>query len=179
MKTRALISAGVCLVMLLAVTAWAEEHVGKVKLLSEPELEKLVPASVLLDGENAPVQKRNTVGAWMENGKLLVVALVDTSGFSHDYQQKYAGVLLAQGQVKVGDSEVGPGFYGLGRKKTGEGEMQAQTFVLYDMGGNLVAEIPAMEHEGLRPATPIQLKTDEMSPVRLYLGLYFVTVAAG
>lgn len=179
MKKRIFVPASVCLVLLLASVAWASEHGGKVKMLSGPELDKLVPASVLLDGENAPVQKRNTVAARMKDGKLLVVALVDTSGFSHDYQQKYVGVVIAQGSVKFGDADVGPGFYGLGRKKSGDAEMESQTFVLYDMGGNQVAEIPAMEHEGLRPATPIQLKANEMGPMRLYLGLYFVTVAAG
>ena len=169
----------VCLALALGGGLWAGQHTGKVKTISGKELEKYIPASVLLDGENAPVQKRNTVGARMEDGKLLLVALIDTSGFSSDYQQKYVGVVVAQGKLRIGESKLKPGFYGLGRKKATEGDMEAETFLLYDMGGNLVAETPAMKHEGMRPATPIQLKTDQRGEAQLYLGLYFVKLSAG
>lgn len=179
MMVRTFCSIVVCLALALAGSLRAGERMGEVKAISGEELEKYIPTTVLLDGENAPVQRRNTVGARMEDGKLLLVALIDTSGFSSDYQQKYVGVVVAQGKLKIGESKIKPGFYGLGRKKVMEGDMEAQTFLLYDMGGNLVAEVPAMKHEGMRPATPIQLQTDEMGEARLYLGLYFVKLSAG
>jgi hypothetical protein len=86
---------------------------------------------------------------------------------------------LRRERTKIGDAKINPGFYGLGRKKAAEEGMESQTFVLYDMGGNMVAALPALKHEGLRPATPIQLKTDEMGESRLYLGLYFVKLGNG
>lgn len=114
----------VCLALALGGGLWAGEHMGKVKTISGKELEKYIPASVLRDGENAPVQKRNTVGARMDDGKLLLVALIDTSGFSSDYQQKYVGVVVAQGKLRIGESKLKPGFYGLGRKKAMEEDME-------------------------------------------------------
>lgn len=177
MKVRTVVSIAALLLLLAAAIAGADE-MGKVEVLAGENLTKLTPTSAVLDGENAPVQKRNTVGARMD-GKLLLVALIDTSGYSADYQQKYVGIVIAQGKLHVGDAEVKPGFYGLGDKKTAMmGGEESHTFMLYDMGGNLVAQVPAAKDEGLRPVTPIQLKAGDMGPARLYLGRYFVTVSS-
>lgn len=171
MKVRVLLLVCSLIVALTVGTALAKEMAGKVTVLSGDELAKLVPASAVLDGQNAPVQKRNAVGAKMEDGKLLLVALVDTSGYSADYQQKYIGVFIAQGKLMFGGQAVAPGFYGLGHRK------DSHAFVLYDMGGNQVAEAMAKSDEMLRPVTPIQLKA-EATGAKLYLGSYFVGVSA-
>lgn len=82
---------------------------NKIQLLTQEELDKRLPASVFLDGEIAPVQRRNAVGARMEDGKLLLVTFLDTSGFASEYQQKYVAMLMAQGNVQIGQAAIGPG----------------------------------------------------------------------
>jgi hypothetical protein len=176
MKVRAVVLSAALLLLLAAMAAAGA--MGKIEVLTGENLAKLIPTTVVLDGQNAPVQKRNTVGAQV-GGKLLLVALIDTSGYSYDYQQKYVGVLIAQGKLRLGEAEVKPGFYGLGDRKTAMmGGEESHTFILYDMGGGLVKEIPAAKDEALRPVTPIQLKANGMGPARLYLGRYFVQVSS-
>lgn len=165
-------------VLLVGSTALPARPGGGIQILSKEELGKLLPASVFLDGEKAPVQKRNAVGARSPQGKILLVTLIDTSGFSSGYQEKYVGMLLTDGEWVIGESRIKPGAYGLGRKKSTAGPEASQTFVLYDIGGGRVAEIPATRDAKLRPVTPIQLKIGIEEAARLYLGRYFVTFSS-
>lgn len=175
MQSRKSTTVGVLVLWLMVAAGLAAQPVDAPQVLSEQELDKLLPASIFLDGENAPVQRRNAVGARLEDGKLLLVTLIDTSGFSSDYQETYLGVVLAQGALAIGDAGLPPGAYGLGRKKAMMGE--AEKFVLYDLGGNVMAEVEAEKDENLRPAIPIQLKLEEGEAL-LYLGRYFVPISA-
>ncbi len=151
---------------------------NKIQTLTKEELDQRLPASVFLDGENAMVQRRNSVGARMEDGKLLLVTFVDTSGFASDYQQKYVGMLMAQGNVRIGQAAIGPGAYGLGRRKTEVEGKESLSFVLYDLGGNQVAEMPATRDDELRPVMVVQLKAEPGIAARLYLGRYYVTISS-
>lgn len=140
--------------------------------LNRNEVAKLLPDRVLLDGQAPTVQKRNAVGARMEDGKLVVAMLVDTSGYSSDYQNKYVGVLITQGTIYLNAKMLGPGAYGFGRRSSG-----GEKFVFYDMGGNTVAEVNAEKHDDLRPATPIQLREGK-NKLRLYLGKFWVRLSS-
>lgn len=166
---------GVLILCLTVAAGLAAQPPDTPEPLSGPELDKLLPASVFLDGENVPTQRRNAVGVRLQDDKLLLVALLDTSGFSSDYEEKYLGIVLAQGYVVFGDISLPPGAYGLGKKEAMEGEGEVLAF--YDLGGNAVAEMEADEDEELRPVTPIQLKVVE-GETRLYLGRSFIPVSA-
>ncbi len=178
MKHRILAVVLVLAVFPLTSLVLRAQPTGEGQLLTEENLNKLLPSSIFLDGENAPVQKRNAVGARMGNGRLLIVTLIDTSGYSSAYQEKYVGVLFTQGDLMFGKSEIKPGAYGLGRKKSMVGAEEWHTFVLYDIGGNTIAEIPAEKDEKLRPVKPIQLSVGALQPARLYLGRYFVAISS-
>jgi len=151
---------------------------GKAQLLAADELNKLLPTSVFLDGQTPPVEKRNAAGARMENGKILLVAIIETSGYSSAAKEKYSAILLTQGALILGKSKISPGAYGLGKKKIVAGGKESEAFVLYDLGGNAVAEIPAQSDAQLRPALPIQLRLDAAAAPRLYLGRDFVTLSS-
>lgn len=175
MQSRKSATVGVLVLWLMVAAGLAAQPPDAPQALSEQELDKLLPASIFLDGENAPVQRRNAVGARLQDGKLLLVTLIDTSGYSSEYQETYVGVVLAQGYVVFGDISLPPGAYGLGKREAMEGP--GEDLVFYDLGGNLVAEVAAEEDEALRPVTPIQLKVEEGEAL-LYLGRYFVSVSA-
>lgn len=145
-------------------------------MLSEENLSKLLPSSVFLDGQNVPVQKRNAVGARMAGGKILMVTFLDSSGYSADYQEKYTAMVLTQGSLLFGKTEIKPGAYGLGKTKTTTSGMELQTFHLYDLGGNSIAAAPAVRDEKLRPVRTIHLSVDSAQQFRLYLGPYFITL---
>jgi hypothetical protein len=151
---------------------------GQAQLLSEENLSKLLPASVFLDGQNVPVQRRNAVGARMADGKILIVTFLDSSGYSSDYKEKYTAMVLTQGSLVFGKSEIKPGAYGLGKKKTTTGGTESQTFNLYDLGGNAVGTFPAVKDEKLRPVPTIHLTVESGQQLRLYLGAYFITLTS-
>ncbi len=164
-------------ILLLALAVAQAQQAQKAPLLTADELNKLLPASVFLDGQNVPVQKRNAAGARIADGKIVLVMMIDTAGFSSQYQEKYIGMLIAQGAVEIGTSKIRPGAYGLGRKKTAAGGKAGESFALYDLGGNLVAEVAAEKDEKLRPVIPVQLTTEGATRIRLYLGPYFVNLS--
>ena len=166
-------------VLLLMVSSipglWAQG--SGIQLLPEEKLTKLLPATVFLDGENPPTQGRNAFLAQMANGKLLEFAMIDTTGYSAAYQEKYIGVFLAQSAFRLGTANLPPGAYGFGRKKSTAGGKDAVTFFLYDLGGNQVAEVPAEKTENLRPLKVVQLIVAKDGSGRFYLGPYYASVS--
>jgi len=88
------------------------------------------------------------------------------------------GMVLSQADLRMGEAEIQAGAYGLGRSQTEGSGQAANVFVLYDLGGRPVAEIPAERDEQLRPVTTIQLKTETGTPARLYLGRDFVALSS-
>jgi hypothetical protein len=150
---------------------------ASVKVEKEDTLAKFLPATVFLDGENVPTQKRNAV-LLMVGDKKTVVSLIDTAGYSSAYQQKYSGVILTQGAVKIGDKTLQPGAYGFGETKTGEHDQAAVTIHVYDIGGKEVAQIPTEHEANMKGVRPVLVKTDGAS-AQLYLGPYHVAIGAG
>jgi hypothetical protein len=87
-------------------------------------------------------------------------------------------MLMTQSDLVVGGKEIGAGAYGLGRTKTETSGEGSSGFVLYDLGGKQVAEIPAERDDQLRPVMTIQLKVETSALARLYLGRDFVSLAS-
>src|ERR1700682_5401282 len=82
----------------------ASKHV-----LSGDELKKVVPSEYFYRGQKAPVQVRNSGGFQLADGKMTLAALVDASGYSTAIQQKYQGMLITEGKISIGGSELKPG----------------------------------------------------------------------
>ncbi|HLH09850.1 MAG TPA: hypothetical protein VKW78_21605 [Terriglobales bacterium] len=171
-------SAGIGLVLLLLAVLASPSFAQSKPATVQPEarLTKLLPATVFLDGENVPTQKRNSSLVELQNGKLLLAALVDTAGYSSGYQEKYIGVIESQGGFTLGGKDFGPGAYGFGRKKTNQGDKEIITLCVYDLGGNQLAEVPMDKNESLKPVRPLQIAV-QGNGARLYLGPYYLDLA--
>ena len=55
-----------------------------------------------LEGNAIPTQKRNTVILKGADGKRMVFGLLDTTGYSAEIQQKYAGMMILERKTMVG-----------------------------------------------------------------------------
>ena len=175
MKARTLLPAAILAWLVVAVAA---QQPGAAQLLTNEEVNEFLSEAFWLEGEKCPVQRRNAVGARTEDGNLVLVALVDTSAFSSEFQGKYVGVVvIGKGNVMLGESAIKPGTYGLGKKKGTAEDEETVTFVIYDVFGTALAEVAARKDEALRPVTPIQLKAEAEGPLRLYLGAYYVLLS--
>jgi hypothetical protein len=160
--------------LLIAVAAMAQGTTGKVQVLGEDKLKKLLPATVFLDGENVPTQQRNAALVQLENGKLMIASLIDTAGYSAAYQQKYIGVLLSQSPITLGNRQLDAGAYGFGRSKGDDGSV---TVHVYNLGGEELAQLPTEKQDNLKPLKPLQVVAPSEGAARLYLGPYYVTLA--
>jgi hypothetical protein len=141
--------------------------------VSEQRLKQLLPATVFLDGENVPTQERNAAMIALPNGKIWMASLIDTAGYSSAYQEKYSGVLLSQTGFKLGSKSFDAGAYAFGRKKDGDNV----TMLVYNLGGEQLAEIATAKQDNLRPVKPLQIIVAGDGSGRLFLGPYSVTLA--
>jgi hypothetical protein len=160
------------LLLIGAIAAQTSNH--GVTVATEQRLKQLLPATVFLDGENVPTQERNAALAQLPNGKIFMASLIDTTGYSSTYQEKYSGVLLSQSGFTIGGKSLDAGAYGMGQKKNGS----AVTLSVYNLGGDQVAEIATQKQDNLRPLKPLQIIASDNGSARLYLGPYYVSLAA-
>jgi len=123
-----------------------------------------------LEGNAIPTQKRNTVILKGADGKRMVFGLLDTSGYSAEIQQKYAGMMIVERKVTVGGAAVGTGAYGFGLQKPTPAEGPGK-LVVYDVAGAKVGETAAQYDAALAQPVPLQVVNG-----RLYVGRHWVEI---
>jgi hypothetical protein len=118
-----------------------------------------------LEGNSIPTQKRNAAMLKGHTGKRLVFALLDTSGYGTDIQQKYTGLALLEAKTTIGALTLGVGAYGFGIKKgAADGPV---TVIFYDIAGEKVGEAIAAYDKDLKQPVPLAVAVE---PARLCLG---------
>jgi hypothetical protein len=163
-NSRLAILGALTLVMLAsAVAQQTSKHV-----LSSNELKKAVPAEYFFRGQKAPVQVRNAVGFQLPDGKMMLAALVDTSGYSTAIQQKYQGMLITETKLTIGGSELAPGEYGFGF--TADGKV-----TVMDVANHDVLSAPSQTDAALQHAVPLKLVEDGAG-YKLYAGKKWVEI---
>jgi len=139
-------------------------------VLTADELKKATPAEYFFRGQKAPVQLRNTVGFQLADGKMMLAALVDASGYSTAIQQKYQGMLVTESKLNVGGSSLAPGQYGFGFTADGK-------FTVMDVGNNDVLSAPYQTDAALQHAVPLKLVEDGAG-YKLYAGKKWIALKA-
>jgi hypothetical protein len=157
--------ASVLILLAAAVAQPAAKHI-----LSSDELKKAVPAEFFFRGQKAPVQLRNAVGFQLADGKMMLAALVDASGYSTAIQQKYQGLLITESRLRIGDGTLAPGQYGFGFAADGK-------FMIMDVGNNDVLGAAYQTDPALQRAVPLKL-VEEGGEYKLYAGKKWVKIKA-
>jgi hypothetical protein len=159
----AILAALTILMLASAVAQQASKHV-----LSSDELKKAVPAEYFFRGQKAPVQMRNAVGFQLADGKMMLAALVDASGYSTAIQQKYQGMLITEANLNIGGSELKPGEYGFGFSADGN-------FIVMDVANNDVLSVSSQIEQTLPHAVPLKL-VEHGAGYKLYAGKRWVEI---
>jgi len=141
---------------------------AKPGLLSIPEVKQFAPAVYFFRGQSATVQIRNAAGLRAQEGKLVLVALVDTSGYSHDVAEKYQGLLITEVKLNIEGSDLPPGQYGFGFTDDAK-------FRVMDVGANDLFLISAKVDENLRRPVPLKI-TEDNGSYRFYAGRKWVSL---
>jgi len=137
-------------------------------LLSTDELKKAVPTEYFYSGQKAPTQLRNSAGFQLADGKMTLAALVDASGYSTAIQQKYQGLLITEGKLNIGGSELTPGQYGFGFAADGK-------FVVMNVANQDVLSVAYQTEADLKRAVPLKMIEDG-DGFKLYAGKKWVSV---
>ena len=138
-------------------------------LLKPTEAASILPPSVFFQGKSAPVQGRNSGGIRFEDKSLMLVSLVDTSGYSSQVQEKYQAYLITESPLDIDGHRLSPGAYGCGFISSG--------FLVMDIGGHDLFTANATRDGDLRRPTPLQViaAPDDPGKYRLYAGRSFVS----
>jgi hypothetical protein len=158
-----ILGAFVAIILGSSLAQQATKHV-----LSGDEVKKAVPTEYFFRGQKAPVQLRNAVGFQLADGKMMLAALVDASGYSTAIQQKYQGLLITEAKLNVGGSELTPGQYGFGFTSDGK-------FVVMDVANNDVLSSASQMDPALQRAVPLKLIEDG-DGYKLYAGKKYVGI---
>jgi len=157
------------LVTLLLIGSALAQQASK-HILSADEVKKATPTEYFYRGQKAPVQLRNAVGFQLADGKMMLAALVDASGYSTAIQQKYQGLLITEAKLNVGGSTLPPGQYGFGFAADGK-------FVVMDVANSDVLSSTYQTDQALPHAVPLKLVADG-DGYKLYAGKKWVALKA-
>ena len=138
---------------------------NKAGILTPAELKKVVPSAYFFRGQSASVQLRNAVGFRDSSDRYVLAALVDTSGYSTDIQEKYQGLFITEVKLKVGDAFLAPGAYGFGFKDN--------KFMILDVSSSEILNVPFKTDDSVAHPVPLKLTADGAS-YRLYAGKKWV-----
>jgi hypothetical protein len=154
--------------MILLVIGCAAAQQAMKHTLSADELKKVVPTEYFYRGQKAPVQVRNSAGFQLADGKMMLAALVDASGYSTAIQQKYQGMLVTETKLNIGGSSLGPGQYGFGFTADGK-------FVVMDVANSDVLSVAYQTDAALQHAVPLKLIVDG-DTCKLYAGKKWIAI---
>jgi hypothetical protein len=152
-----LLSSGICLAQ------------APVAVLPAAEAAKILPATVFFRGLSAPVQGRNSGGVRFADKGLMLVALVDTSGYSSQVQEKYQAYLITESALEIDGHRLPPGAYGCGF-------IAGDTFIVQDLGAHDLFTARSERDAGLRRPTPLQVLAAPGAEggYRLYAGRSYI-----
>src|SRR5215469_13573370 len=136
-------------------------------VLTRDQAGAILPATVFFRGQSATIQARNSAGVRASDGKLVLAAMVDTSGYSSGIAQTYQAYLITELPLQIGAHKLAPGAYGFGF-------IEGNRMVVMDLGGNHLFEAPTTHDDKVSRPTPLQIIA-EGPAYRLYLGRNFVS----
>ena len=160
-----------CLVLFLSLVLFPNlVSAQDVTILGGDELKKVLPTSFYFEGLSGPTQSRNAAAAKLGDKRFVIVAMIDTAGYSTDVRTKYEGFLITDSKITLGGKDLSIGAYGFGVTKEG-------LLNLFDIGGNLVFSVDAPQNAALSAPRPLTL-VKGTDGLRMYRGRNYVVIAA-
>ena len=146
--TQWIFSGVLTLCVLAALPALAQSK--SAAILTPADTAKIAPATVFFRGQIAPLQLRNTYGVRTGSGAVVLMGLVDSSGYSSGVQQKYQGYILTEIPLDFSGKHLQPGAYGFGF-------VQANTFTVMDLGNHDLFSTAWTANAAMQRPRPLQI----------------------
>ena len=154
----------VCMLAAWSATARAQSNYESV---TGEAFTKAVPNDFYLEGNRIPVDKNNAVLLKSAKGARVVLAIIDTTGYSSQIQQKYAGMLITETKLTVCSVTVGVGSYGFGIDRPKAPSTADAKFNIYNQAGTKLGSCAAKYDDSVQQPKPLAVTGD-----KLYLGKY-------
>ena len=159
------LAALVCVTGIISASTKAMSQAGPT-VLNAAEATKLLPSSVFFRGQSATTQLRNSGGVKFSDGMFVLAALVDTSGYSSDVQQKYQAYFITEVPIKIEGHDLPAGSYGVGF-------IADNKFDVLDVGAHDLFTVTSHADADLKRPMPLKVTADSSS-FRLYEGRNYV-----
>jgi hypothetical protein len=127
-----------------------------------------------LEGNAIPTEERNAALLATPSGQRLLLALIDTTGYSSEIKQKYIGMMISEGSVNVCGQSVGIGSYGFGLERPEVPSKEEGMFHLYNQAGHEIFSCTAEGDAELKTPKPLQVILAKDGTPWLYLGRFRV-----
>ena len=147
---------------------------GAFEQMTGKPFESAIPNDFYLEGNRIPVEKRNAVLLKTPSGVRLILALVDTTGYSSQIKQKYSGMVITEGTVSICSVPLSVGSYGFGLERPAATSSEDAKFSLYNQAGEKVGNCGAKKDSAVKQPKPLSVVLSKEAGARLYLGRYFL-----
>ena len=156
-------------VLVIVALAGATLAPAHAQVLTGDQLKKAIPNTFFFAGQVATVQVRNSTALKNSAGKLVLVGLVDTSGYATAIAEKFQGFLITETKVTFDGATLDPGAYGFGFK---DGK-----FTVMNVAGTNIFSIASQNDDQLKHPVPLKFEKSD-ARYRLYDGRKYVFVKA-
>ena len=162
---------GVLLVVgLLAVWPSRLTAQSELQLVTGEAFTGAVPDQIYLEARAIPVQKQNAAFLLTSGGSHVLFALLDTSRYLSDVQDKYKGMIITEGKVSVEGAMLSAGSYGFAIVTPSDQSTEAAKFTLYNQADEKIAVFAAKKDAQIKQALPLQVAIQKDGTAKLYLG---------
>ena len=151
--------------VLLPLMLVAQESV----ILTEKDLSGVVPTGFYFEGKIAPTQMYNATAVRFGEKRHLIVTLADMSGYATAIREKVEGFLVTDIPVRMGNKELGVGYYAFGFTKEG-------VLNIFDMAGAPLLSVKGTRDNALRTPRPLAM-VKGADGIRLYRARDYIIVA--
>jgi hypothetical protein len=149
---------------------------GSFESVTGKAFDSAMPKDFYLEGNAIPTEKRNAALLKTPAGARVLLALIDTAGYSSQIKQKYIGMVITEGKISICGKSVEVGSYGFGLDKPAATSKDDAKFHLYNQAGSEMASCSAPVDSDLKIAKPLQVNASKGGPSILDLGRYKVEI---
>ena len=144
---------------------------GSFRVLTGKPFESAFVKDFYLEGNSIPTEKRNAALIRTPSGARVEIAILDTSGYSSEVQEKYTGMIISEGSLSVCGVKLGVGSFGFGSEMPKPPATGSASFFFYDQGGKKLGQCSGARDASLKAPRPLQVVVSG-GKARLYLGVY-------
>jgi hypothetical protein len=168
-QVRLLYSAAVLAIAFTCMVPVNGQRRSTVEVLSDKDSAVVIPTSFYFAGQSAPTQLRNAAAARIGKDRLVIVGMVDTSGYSTEISGKYEGFFITDSPIRIGNKTLGTGAYGFGFSKDGK-------LNIFDLSSKQILFVNAQNDAEMKRPRPLQM-ISKPNGVRFYKGRSYVLIS--